>query len=278
VAVAALALLGAAAWGTGDFLGGVAARRIHVLTVLVLSQAIGLGGAVVWLLASGDGLPGAAALLPAAGAGACGAIGLAALYRGMAVGAMGIVAPISAASPVVPLAVDLGRGISPSTAQWVGILAVLGGIVLLAREPGAGRRTPLAAGVALALVAALAFGLFIVGLDASAGDSVPWTIVTARGTSTALALVLALAASVSVRPPTRLLPAIAAVGVFDTAANILVAFATTKGSAGVVAVLSALYPVVTLLLARLVLGERLDRPRRLGGVLALGGAAVVAAG
>ena len=114
MAVAALALLGAASWGTGDFLGGVASRRIHVLTVLVLSQAIGLCGAVVWLLASGDGVPRVGDLLPAAGAGACGAIGLAALYRGMAVGAMGIVAPISAASPIVPLAVDLGRGVSPS--------------------------------------------------------------------------------------------------------------------------------------------------------------------
>ncbi len=278
MAVAALALLGAAAWGTGDFLGGVAARRIHVLTVLVLSQAIGLGGALVWLLVSGDALPGTTDLLAAAGAGACGAIGLAALYRGMAVGAMGIVAPISAASPVVPLAVDAGRGISPSVAQWAGIVAVLGGIVLLAREPGANRRAPLAAGVALALVAALAFGLFIVGLDAAADDSVPWTIVTARGTSTALALVLALAASVAVRPPPRLLPTIAAVGVFDTTANVLVAFATTKGAAGVVAVLSALYPVVTILLARVVLGETLDRTRRVGGVLALGGAAVVAAG
>lgn len=279
MAVAALALLGAAAWGTGDFLGGVAARRIHVLTVLVLSQAIGLCGAVLWLLASGDGVPGVGDLLPAAGAGACGAIGLAALYRGMAVGAMGIVAPISAASPVVPLALDLGRGVSPSAAQWAGIVAVLGGIVLLARNPGAGGRTPLAAGVALALVAALAFGLFIVGLDAAADGSVPWTIVVARGTSTALALVLALAAaSVSIRPPARLVPAIAAVGVFDTTANVLVAFATTKGSAGIVAVLSALYPVVTIVLARVVLGERLDGPRRIGGVLALGGAAVVAAG
>ena len=132
--------------------------------------------------------------------------------------------------------------------------------------------------MALALVAALAFGLFIVGLDAAADGSVPWTIVTARGTSTALALVLALAASVSIRPPARLVPVIAAVGVFDTTANVLVAFATTKGSAGIVAVLSALYPVVTIVLARVVLGERLDRPRRLGGVLALGGAAIVAAG
>ncbi len=249
-----------------------------MLTVLVVSQAIGLAGAAVWLIASGDAAPGLDDLLPAAGAGLCGAIGLAALYRGMAVGAMGIVAPISAAGPVVPLVVDLGRGVSPSPLQWAGIAAVLGGITLLAREPGATPGTRLAAGVALALVAALAFGLFVVGLDAAADGGVTWTIVTARGASTVLALVLALTASVSVRPPSRLVPVIVAVGVFDTTANVLVAFATTKGSAGVVAVLSALYPVVTIVLARVVLGERLDRPRRVGGALALGGAAIVAAG
>ena len=79
-------------------------------------------------------------------------------------------------------------------------------------------------------------------------------------------------------PPARLLPLIVAVGVFDTVANVLVAYAVTLGSAGVVAVLSALYPVTTILLARVVLGERLDGARRLGGGLALGGAAVVAAG
>src|SRR4029078_13455467 len=174
MAVAALALLGAASWGTGDFLGGVAARRIHALTVLVLSQAIGLCGAAVGRLGVGDGGPGGGCvvaswggvrgvddLLPAAGAGACGAIGLSALYRGMAVGAMGIVAPISAASPIVPLAGDLGRGGSPSAGPWAGIVSVLGGIVLLAREPGTGRRTPLAAGVALGLVGAPALRLFI---------------------------------------------------------------------------------------------------------------------
>jgi len=272
-----LALCSAALWGTGDFLGGLSTRTLNVLIVLFWSQLVGLLGVAVWIGVSGAERPGAV-LLWAVVAGLSAAVGLGCLYRGMAVGAMGIVAPISAASPVVPLAVDLGRGVSPSAAQWAGIAAVLGGIVLLAREPGAGRRTPLAAGVVLALVAALAFGLFIVGLDAAADGSVPWTIVTARGTSTALALVLALGASVSIRPPARLVPAIAAVGVFDTTANVLVAFATTKGSAGIVAVLSALYPVVTIVLARVVLGERLDRPRRLGGVLALAGAAVVAAG
>lgn len=275
---AGLALLGAAAWGVGDFFGGLASRRAHVVTVLVASQAIGLVGAAAWTFVSGDTRPGIVDLLPAVGAGACGAIGLAALYRGMAVGAMGIVAPISAASPVVPLVVDLGRGVSPSALQWAGTACVLGGIAILAREPGHTRSSRVAAGVTLALLAAVAFGLFVVGLDASADESVPWTILAARGTSTVFALALALSLSVAVRPPRRLLPAIVAVGLFDTTANVLVAFATTKGSAGVVAVLSALYPVATILLARVVLGERLDRARRLGGVLALGGAALVAAG
>ena len=275
---AVLALLGAASWGIGDFFGGLAARKAHVLTVLVGSQAVGLAGAVVWVVVSADAAPGLEDLLPAVGAGACGALGLAALYRGMAVGAMGIVAPISAASPVVPLAVDLVRGVSPSPLQWAGIAVVLGGITLLAREPGEARRAGLAAGVALALAAAVAFGLFVVGLDAAADGGVPWTILAVRSTSTLLALTLALVASVAVVPPARLVPAIVAVGVFDTTANVLVAFATTRGSAGVVAVLSALYPVATIVLARVALGERLDRPRRMGGALALGGAAAVAAG
>lgn len=276
---AVLALLGAASWGVGDFFGGVAARRAHVLTVLVVSQAVGLAGAAIWVLASADPLPAAADLLPALGAGLCGAVGLAALYRGMAVGAMGIVAPISAASPVVPLLVDLGRGVRPAALQWLGIAVVLAGIVLLAREPGgAAGSSRLATGVTLALVAALAFGLFVVGLDAAADASVPWTIVAVRTASTSFALVLALVARATLRPPARLLPLIVAVGVFDTVANVLVAYAVTLGSAGVVAVLSALYPVTTILLARLALGERLDGARRLGAGLALGGAAVVAAG
>jgi len=278
MAAAVLALLGAAAWGAGDFLGGIAARRIHVLTVVAASQGAGLVGAGLWVVVSQDALPGVADVLPAIGAGACGAIGLAALYRGMAVGAMGIVAPISAAGPIVPLGFDLANGESPSAVQWLGVAVVLGGIALLAREPKTPLRGGLAAGVPLALVAALGFGLFFVGLDAAADGGVPWTIVTARATSTTIAVLLAVSVSVAVAPPSGLVPTVVAVGLFDTAANVLVAFATTRGSVGIVAVLSALYPIVTLVLARLALGERLDGTRRLGGMLALGGAAAVAAG
>ena len=186
---AVLALLGAMSWGTGDFFGGLASRRAHVLTVLVVSQAVGLVGVGAWALASGDGPPGIGDVLPAVGAGAAGAAGLAALYRGMAIGALGIVAPISAVSPAVPLAVDLLRGDAPGGIQWAGIAAALAGVVLLAREPGGvARSAGLAAGVSLALVAALGFGLFVVGLDAASDGGATWAVVVTRTSSTLLAL------------------------------------------------------------------------------------------
>jgi drug/metabolite transporter (DMT)-like permease len=179
-----LALCAAALWGTGDFLGGLATRRTSVLIVLFWSQLVGLGGLTAWVLVTSANRPGNG-LLYAVGAGIAGVIGLGCLYRGMAVGAMGIVAPISAISPVVPLAVDLLRGRSPAFLQWVGIGLALVGVILVSREPGsirgsAGIRSPVAAGVGLALIAALGFGLFIVGLGEAAQESAPWAAATAR--------------------------------------------------------------------------------------------------
>jgi uncharacterized membrane protein len=272
-----LALGGALSWGVGDFLGGLASRRIGVLAVLAASQAAGLAGLGLWVAAAGDPFPGAGSLLPAAAAGAAGLVGLAALYRGLAVGAMGIVAPISGAAPLVPLAVDAAQGIVPTARQGAGIALVVAGIALLSREPAAsGARV--ASGVGLALVAALGFGGFVVGIDAGSDESAAWAVITSRSSSLALVLIVALALSASLRAPRRLLLLLVGIGLFDTGANVLVAVATTRGAAGVVAVLSALYPVATVLLARLVLGERLSLARRAGGGIALAGAALVAAG
>jgi drug/metabolite transporter (DMT)-like permease len=275
---AVLALSGAVLWGIGDFLGGLASRRIAVLAVLAISQAIGLAGVVLWVVLAGDPFPGVREVLPAAAAGVAGVVGLGALYRGLAIGAMGIVAPISAASPVVPLTVDAARGITPALLQWVGVALVLTGIVTLSREPGGVGRQRVAAGAGLALVAALGFGSFVVGIDAGSDESAPWAVVAARSASVSLALVAILFTSASLRVPRNVLPLLVGVGVFDTGANVCVAVATTEGAAGIVAVLSALYPVVTIVLARIVLAERLSRPRRVGGVVALAGAALVAAG
>ena len=273
-----LALSGALLWGVGDFLGGFASRRMAVLAVLALSQAVGLVGVVVWIAIARDAFPGVAELLPAVAAGVLGLVGLGALYRGFAVGAMGIVAPISAAGPVVPLAVDAAQGVVPGALEWLGVALVLAGIVTLSREPGAEGGRRVAAGVGLATVSALCFGGFFVALDAGADESVPWAVGSARSTSVAVAVAAALFTATSLRPPRELVPTLVGVGVFDTGANVSVAFATTRGATGIVAVLSALYPVVTVVLARLLLGEQLSRARRVGGVLALAGAALVAIG
>jgi drug/metabolite transporter (DMT)-like permease len=275
---AVLALAGALGWGVGDFLGGLAARRLAVLTVLAISQAVGLVGVLVWVLVVRDPFPGVVQLAPAAVAGVAALTGLAALYRGFAIGAMGIVAPISAAAPVVPLTVDVIRGEVPSAAQWLGVGLVVAGIVVLSREPRADGRRRIAAGAGLAVVAALAFGVFFVGIDAGSDESAAWGVAAARLASVPVAIAAALLTAATLRPPRRLLPMLVGVGVFDTSANVFVAAATTYGAVGIVAVLGSLYPVVTMLLAWLVLGERLGASKRAGGGVALAGAALVAGG
>jgi len=177
----------------------------------------------------------------------------------------------------VPLAVDASKGVVPAALQWLGIGLVLTGIVTLSREPSAGSGR-MAAGAGLAMLAALGFGLFVVGLDAGADESAAWAVVAARAASVSIAIAAALVTRSSLRPPRRALPMLVGVGVFDTGANVLVAAATTHGAAGIVAVLGALYPVVTVILAWIVLGERLGPTKRAGGAIALVGAAFVATG
>lgn len=274
-----LALCASVAWGTGDFLGGRASRGLHVLTVVAISMVAGLAAVLVWALVAGDAFPGGGHAALAAGAGAAGGVGIAALYRGMAIGAMGIVAPISALSPIVPLTVGFARGERPSAVQLAGIAVALGGVLLVSREPagsGSGART--AAGTGLALLAAAGFGLYFALLDGAADAGVPWAVTIARATAVSLAVPAALFLGATLRPPASTLPALVAIGAIDVGANVLFALATTRGLLAVVSVLAALYPVVTVVLARLLLGERLDAVQRAGGTAALAGAALIAAG
>jgi drug/metabolite transporter (DMT)-like permease len=272
----ALALGASLAWGAGDFLGGRTARVVHVLTVLALSQLVGLAAVLCWALVSSDPFPPAADLAPAAAAGVGGAVGLAALYRGMAIGAMGVVAPISALSPLLPLVVGIAAGERPSAVQLLGTALALAGVAVLSREPGAGRRR--AAGTGLAVVAAAGFGAYFVLLDAAADTSVPWAVTVARASTCALALGAAFPLSAPLRAPRAVLPALVAVGLADVGANVLFGLASTRGLLAVVSVLASLYPVVTVALARIVLKERLAVSQRLGGAGAIAGAALVASG
>lgn len=274
-----LALGASISWGVGDFLGGLRARTHPLLTVLVVSQAAGLVSIAAVVAVRGQGPPAVDDAVYAALAGVAGTVGLAALYRGLAVGAMSIVAPISATSATVPLAVGLATGDRPTSLQALGVGLALAGVVLAARPPGAGeRRDGAAAGVGLALLAALAFGLLLVSLDAAAETDPLWATAVLRATSFSL---LALTAIV-VRPRFGVGPGdlrvLALIGILDTAGNALFAAASSRSLLSLAAVLAQLYPVVTVLLARLVLGERIGRPQQLGVAAALAGVGLITVG
>jgi drug/metabolite transporter (DMT)-like permease len=279
----ALALAASLSWGLADFVGGIKSRVLPLLTVMVVSQAVGLAVIAAAVGLRGKGAPdGDFALYAALGA-VAGVGGLAAFYRGLAIGAMAVVAPISATAAGIPVVFGLLTGERPSALQVAGIALAIAGVVLASREPppegrGAGPRARVAAGAGLALVAALGFGSFFVAMDeASRGDAL-WAILVNRLTGVGLLAALALA----VRPRLALAPAdavaLAAVGLFDMGANTLYALATTEGLVSVVAVLSSLYPVVVIALAHFVLGERVRPSQQVGVALALAGVAFIAAG
>lgn len=273
-----LALTASLSWGLGDFLAGLRTRRLPVVTVLVVSQAAGFATIALVVAVRGTGPPDGRYLAYAALAGVAGAVGLAALYQGLAVGPMSIVAPISATAAVVPVVVDLASGGRPSSVQAVGIGLAVVGVVLASRPPGSGGvRQRAAKGVALALVAALSFGLLLTALgEASEGDPY-WGTLTMRATSFSLLVLAALVLRPSFALGERDLPVLLLIGVLDTAGNALFAVATTESLLSVAAVLGQLYPVVTVLLARLVLGERISRGQGIGVVSAFAGVALVTA-
>jgi drug/metabolite transporter (DMT)-like permease len=272
----ALALGVSALWGIGDFLGGLSSRRLPALTVLAAAELSGCLSVAVFVLATQAAIPSASAFAFAALAGVGGVVGLGGLYRGMAVGAMAVVAPISSASAVIPVVVGLARGERPSAVQLAGIAVTLLGVVLVSLEDSdLGAR--LAAGVGLALVAAVGFGLYFVFLDAASDEGAAWAVLIARSTATALAYAAAFARS-SGRPPARALPTLVAIGLFDASSNVLLGVALNEGLVSLVAVLSSLYPVVTVLLAMILLGERIGRAQAFGVGVALAGVALISAG
>lgn len=274
-----LALAASLSWGIGDFLAGLRARRLSVLTVLVVSQAAGVTTIALVVAVRGEGPPAAQELGYAALAGVAGAIGLAALYRGLAVGSMSVVAPISATAAVVPVVFGVLTGERPSPAQSVGIALAVGGVVLASRSRGVdGRGRAVAEGVGLALVAALAFGFLLVALgEASEGDAL-WATLAMRATSFSLLVLTAVVLRPSFALAERDLPVLLLIGVLDTAGNALFALATTESLLSLVAVLGQLYPVVTVLLARILLGERLSTGQGLGVLGAFAGVALITTG
>lgn len=277
-----LALLSSVLWGSADFLGGTVSRRRMAVLVVGLSQAAGLLTALVVAVAAGafddptDYLPWAVA------SGLAGMVGLVCFYAALAAGTMGVVSPIAALGVVVPVVVGLARGERPSALQLVGIVIAIAGVVLASGPELQGRAgaTPLL----LAVVAALGFGLALLFIAEGSQSSTVMTLVTMRVTSVgalAVVLVVALVRGLPARTVAvggRDLVLIALVGVGDLLANQAFASASTRDDVSVVAVLGSLYPVMTVLLARFLHGERLGRAQTVGVSGALAGVVLIAAG
>ena len=218
--------------------------------------------------------------IAAAAAGLSGVVGLTAFYRALAVGTMSVVAPVSSTGLVVPVAVGVASGHSPAAVQGVGIVLAAAGVILASREAAAEeRRDRTTPGVGLALLAALGFGGYFVGSDLAADGGVLLTVFVARAAAVpVLAFLAALQGDGLLPPDPRTAAQLFVVGALDRAATGLYTFATTKGILAVVSVLGALYPVMTVLLARSILHERLQRAQSAGVVVAMAGVALIAAG
>jgi drug/metabolite transporter (DMT)-like permease len=276
-----LALLSSLLWGGADFLGGTVSRRRAAPLVVGASQLAGLvaiGAVAVGAGALGDDT----GYLPwAVGAGVAGLVGLVCFYAALAAGTMGVVSPIAALGVVVPVLVGLARGERPAAVQLVGIAIAVMGVVLASGPELSGRAgaTPLL----LALVAAVGFGLALLFIAEGSATSTLMTLVAMRVTSVSiLAVALLLVLRRRARPALALdrrdLWLVVLIGVGDVAANLTFGLASTRGLVSVVAVLGSLYPVVTVLLARVVHGERLGAAQTVGVAGALGGVALIAAG
>jgi drug/metabolite transporter (DMT)-like permease len=285
-----LGLAAAVLYGSGDFLGGMATRRLQVFPVLLLADTAGLIVALVVALAF-PGSVGLAGLVWGISAGLIGGFGLIIFYIGLATGPMSVVAPVSGlVSTVLPVGVALAEGERPGLGVYAGALLCLVAIVLTSSSGDAdgsdadgsdARRVgPAGHGRAISygVVAGVAFGLFFL-LIRNAGQSGEfWPVAAGRIGELAVVLIAAALLRRSLSPggaDARLLVAATGAGAIDVVANVCYVAATRTGAFGLAVVLASLYPGFTVLLARVVLGERLRWVQRAGLALAAFGILLV---
>ena len=286
-----LGLAAAVLYGTGDFLGGLASRRVQVLAVLALAETAGVMVALPAAAASSGParLPG---LAWGIGAGLVGGLGLIIFYTGLAAGPMSVVAPVSGlASTVLPVAVALAEGERPGAGVYAGALLCMATIVLASsagnsnpahgtspaprpRRPGVGRA------LGYGIASGASFGLFFLLIRNAGQSGELWPVAAGRAGELAVVIIAAALLRRSLRPrgaDRRLLLAAAGAGAIDVVANICYVAATRTGMFGLAVVLASLYPGITVLLARVMLGERLRWAQRTGLALAAIGIILVTA-
>lgn len=280
--VTVLALASSAVWGTADFVGGFFSKRLNPVKVVALSQLGGLFAALMFFLwvsvwGSHGSSPLWVPLAWGAVAGLCGAVGLLTLYAALSIGTMGVVSPITACGAVVPVVLGLVRGDSWTLTVGLGLLVALVGAVLASGPELSGEVG--AKPVILACVAAVGFGFALYGMDGGARHDLSAAMLGMRLGSLTLLLPLFVSLMARGRAGAALekrdvlfLPLL---GMGDLLANLLFAAASAQGVVSIVAVLGSLYPVATLVLARIFLHERLRGIQLVGVALTVAGVILV---
>ncbi len=269
-----LGLAAAVAWGGGDFGGGLASRRVPVYGVVLVSQVTGFVGTFAIAVARGETFPTGGDLLICAIGGALGGFGITMLYRGLAIGRMGIVAPVTGVlAAVIPVVAGfLIEGVPPPLVL-VGIVVAVVAVVLVSRVAD---ETGSRAGLPEALAGGTAIGLFGVAIAYLSEGDVFADLAIIRLVQGALVGAAVLVMRAAWRPgPSWLLPLVL-IGILDTAGNAFYLAAVQTGQLAIASVLSAMYPVTTVILAAVVLRERITRDHTIGIVLA--GAAIALIG
>lgn len=280
-----LALLSSVLWGTSDFMGGTASRRLPPVTVVIWSESAGAVLALVVAIATGAFSAPAGYVPWAVMSGLVGMLGIVAFYQALATGTMGVVAPIAALGVAVPVFAGLVSGDRPSVFQDIGLAVAILGVVLASGpelqagpDATAGSRRTALRPLLLACVAAVSFGLVFVGLDHGARSSTVMTLLLMRTVSVSVLVVAALVTRIRLRIGGGDVPILVTVGSLDLGANATFAIATGHGLLALVSVLSSLYPAVTAILAAVVHGERLGRVQLVGVSAAITGVVLIASG
>lgn len=267
-----LALASALMYGAADFTGGLATRRAATIPVVISSQFSGMVLLALLLPILPGSSPSRTDLLWGVAAGLTGGGGVALLYRGLAIGRMAVVAPTTAVCAVViPVVAAMLLGERPGGLAVLGIALGIGSIVLVSQQteatsgPGRAGASGLPPGVGIALVSGVLIGFFFLSLARTAPSSGMWPILAARITSVTLFAAAALVRGIPLAPARPALWLALAGGTVDMLANAAYLLAAREGQLSLVVTLSSLYPASTVLLARVLLGERLNA-RQLGGV------------
>ncbi|MFL5447051.1 MAG: EamA family transporter [Gemmatimonadales bacterium] len=282
-----LALGSALFYGAADFTGGLTSRRAGAIPVVVISQFSGMLMLALLLPVLPSASPSRDDLLWGAAAGLTGGIGVALLYRALAIGTMAVVAPTTAVCAVaIPVLVAVSLGERPVPLAVAGIVLGIISIILVsqqqatpdAEQANEARRRRLPPGVATAFASGVAIGFFYLSLARSRAEAGMWPLLMARVVSVLLFATLAIATRASFRMTRGVLALVFAAGAIDMFANALYLLASRQGQLSVVVTLSSLYPASTVLLARIILHERLSTWQVTGVVCALAAVMLIVSG